>query len=218
MKKNNTARKTFEKLLELYPQAQCALQFQTPFQLLVATILSAQCTDKRVNMVTPVLFQKFPLISDLATANEVEVSEIIKSTGFFRNKTKSIIGSAKMIMNTFAGRVPETMEELLKLPGVARKTANVVLYNAFGKNVGVVVDTHVSRISQRLGWTKFSQPEKIERDLITIIPTALWGKASHVLIDFGREICKAPKPLCQNCQLTNLCPWFQSNYNQKHKT
>jgi len=188
--------KVLSKLKSRYPDSSCSLIFSSPWELLVATILSAQCTDKRVNMVTPLLFMKFPSVRDMAEASQESVEVLVKSTGFYRNKAKSIIGSAIKIVTDFGGDVPSKMIDLLKLPGVARKTANVILWNAFGINDGVVVDTHVGRISQRLGWTSNKTPIKIEEDLIKLVPKKDWGRISHLLIDLGREFCKAPTPNC----------------------
>lgn len=193
------------RLDEAYPQATCALQHGNPWQLLVATILSAQCTDKRVNIVTPGLFQKYPTIRDFAAARQVVLEQDIRSTGFFRNKAKSLIGAAKTVLAEFKGRVPETMEEILRLPGVARKTANVVLGTAFGKATGVVVDTHVQRISRRLDLSKNTDPVKIEQDLIRAIPQERWILFSHQIIHHGRQVCVARKPACERCSLESVC-------------
>lgn len=194
-----------EKLDEAYPQATCALTHKNPFQLLIATILSAQSTDATVNTVTPELFKKYPTPAALAHANPAEVETEIRRTGFFRNKTKSIIGASKKIVEDFGGEVPRTMEQLLTLPGVARKTANVVLGTAFGIAVGVVVDTHVERISQRLDLTRNSDPKKIEQDLMACIPRDKWILFSHQIIWHGRKVCQARKPRCIECNLEKLC-------------
>lgn len=193
-----------------YPDAECALFHDDPYQLLVATILSAQCTDERVNKVTPGLFERYPDVENLAGADEEELRELIRSTGFFRNKARNLIGAARRIANEFGGRVPRTMEELLSLPGVARKTANVVLGTAFGIADGVVVDTHVKRLSRRLGLSGHKEPVKIERDLMEKIPMDQWVLFSHRLIHHGRRVCKAQRPRCEQCVLTDLCPYFQS--------
>jgi endonuclease-3 len=193
-------------LTRLYPNAYCALNHKNPFELLVATILSAQCTDERVNMVTPKLFAKFPTPQAMAQGTQEEVETLVKSTGFYRNKAKNIIGAAKRIVEVYHGRVPQTMDDLLTLPGVARKTGNVVLGNAFNTNVGVVVDTHVSRLSQRMGLTKQKTPEKIELDLIKLFPQDQWTSLSHRLIFHGRQVCNARKPRCENCTLNDVCP------------
>jgi endonuclease-3 len=193
-------------LEELYPDAHCELNFETPFQLLIATILSAQTTDVRVNMVTPKLFAKYGTPQKLAAVTNKEIEPIIQSTGFFRNKAKNILGAARVIMEDFDGVVPRTMEELLTLPGVARKTANVVLGSAFGMNEGFVVDTHVMRLSQRLALTKQLEPVKIERDLCDTLPRDKWTKLGHQLIWHGRRVCFARKPACHQCALAPHCP------------
>ena len=195
-----------ERLHREYPDANCSLTFRNPYQLLVATILSAQCTDERVNMVTPALFKRFPKPGDLADARPEEVEEMIKSTGFFRNKTKSLLGMANAVAERHGGKIPEEMDDLVDLPGVGRKTANVVLGNAFHKAEGVVVDTHVSRLSQRLGLTKNTDPVKIEQDLMELVPPAEWTIISHLFIDHGRAVCKAPTPRCEICLLNDICP------------
>lgn len=200
------ARRIYDKLEELYPDAKCALLHSDPWELLVATILSAQCTDARVNMVTPALFKRFPTVQAMADAKVRDIEELVKSTGFFRNKAKNIHASANVIVEKHSGQVPDTMEQLLELPGVARKTANVVLGNAFGKNVGVVVDTHIQRLSQRLGFTSHKDPKKIEQDLMTLFPRATWTDLSHLIIHHGRAICSARKPLCDQCPLARSCP------------
>ena len=195
----------FAALDQHFPAAQCALKHANAFQLLVATILSAQCTDERVNMVTPGLFAKFPTPQDLATVHQEVLENEIRSTGFFRNKAKNIIRTAKRIVQDFGGQVPKTMEELLTLPGVARKTANVVLGTAFGISTGVVVDTHVFRIAGRLKLSKEKTPEKVEQDLMKVVPQDRWIAFSHQVIWFGRRICQARKPLCADCPLTSIC-------------
>jgi endonuclease-3 len=189
-----------------YPGARCSLEHVDPYQLLVATILSAQCTDERVNQVTPALFRRYPDAETLAEGRTEEVEELIRSTGFFRNKTKSLLGMAGAVVERHGGRIPETMEELTSLPGVGRKTANVVLGNAFHRNVGVVVDTHVRRLSQRLGLTASDDPEVIEQDLMKVMPQEDWTDVSHLLIYHGRAVCKAQKPRCGDCVLSDLCP------------
>jgi endonuclease III len=196
----------YDRLAEHYPDAHCALDFDSPFQLVIATILSAQCTDKRVNMVTPALFKRYPTPAALAAANPEALEDLIKSTGFFRNKTKSLLGMAATVAEQHGGRVPDEMESLVTLPGVGRKTANVVLGNAFDKNEGVVVDTHVSRVTQRLGLTKHTDPVKIEQDLIGLFPRDRWTMLSHLLIEHGRQICDARRPKCEVCFLNDLCP------------
>ena len=189
----------------LYPGVTCALTHRSAWELLVATILSAQCTDVRVNMVTPVLFQKYPTVQDFAALEPEQLEPDIRSTGFFRNKSKSVVGAARKVVADFGGNVPQTMEELLSLPGVARKTANVVLGTWFKKNEGVVVDTHVTRISRRLELTKQEDPKKIEEDLMRIIPRERWTDFSHEVIWHGRKICVARSPKCADCGLEKLC-------------
>ncbi|MGA8365806.1 MAG: endonuclease III [Candidatus Acidiferrales bacterium] len=198
-------RAILKKLDEAYPAATCALKHENAFQLLVATILSAQSTDVTVNQVTPALFHKYPNPAALAYANPSEVEKEIHSTGFFRNKTKSIMGASKKIVEEFHGQVPRTMEELLTLPGVARKTANVVLGTAFGVASGVVVDTHVQRLAQRLDLSKNTDPKKIEQDLMQAIPRDKWILFAHQLIWHGRRVCQARKPKCIECNLDSLC-------------
>jgi endonuclease-3 len=205
-----TARERVAQLVEVwpkvYPGAHCELDFKNPLELLIATILSAQCTDKRVNMVTPALFKTYRTAKDYAKAPRAQLENAIKSTGFFRNKTKSIRAATARIAEKFGGKVPDSMEELRELPGVGRKTANVVLGNAFGKNEGIVVDTHVARLSQRLGLTKQKDAEKIERDLIGLVPRKHWTNWSHWLIWHGRRRCYARKPDCGHCEVFRLCP------------
>ena len=198
-------RAILEKLDEAYPAATCALQHSNPFQLLVSTILSAQCTDVRVNQVTRTLFQKYPSPEAFAYANPRELQQDIRPTGFFRNKTKSIIGASKKVVEEFSGQVPRTMELLLTLPGVARKTANVVLGTAYGIASGVVVDTHVQRLAGRLDVSRNTDPKKIEQDLMRIIPQEKWILFSHQLIWHGRRVCQARKPRCMECNLERLC-------------
>ncbi|HKR56675.1 MAG TPA: endonuclease III [Gemmatimonadales bacterium] len=189
-----------------FPDAHCALDHHNAFELVAATILSAQCTDARVNLVTPVLFQAFPTPEALADADQSAVENIIKSTGFFRNKAKSLVGMARAVVERHGGQVPDTMDELVKLPGVGRKTANVVLGNAFGKNEGVVVDTHVQRISGLLKLTREKTPEKIELALMPLVPRPKWTVFSHLLILHGRKTCIARRPLCGECRISDLCP------------
>jgi endonuclease-3 len=193
------------KLEAEYPDAYCALHFRNAFELLVATILSAQCTDERVNMVTPALFAKFPDATRMAKATLLEIEEIIRSTGFFRAKAKSILGASKLIVEKHGGEVPRTQDELVQLPGVGRKTANVVLGNAFGIP-GITVDTHVGRLSRRMGLTKLDDPVKVEFALNKLIPPAEWTNVSHRLIFHGRRVCFARKPACSKCTLIELCP------------
>lgn len=189
-----------------FPDARCALDHRNAFELVAATILSAQCTDARVNLVTPVLFRTFPTPEALADADQTAVENIIKSTGFFRNKTKSLLGMARAVVERHGGQVPDTMNELVQLPGVGRKTANVVLGNAFGKNEGIVVDTHVQRISGLLKLTREKTPEKIELALMPLVPRPKWTIFSHLLILHGRKTCIARRPLCGECRISDLCP------------
>jgi endonuclease III len=193
-------------LKSLYPDATCSLNYDTPIQLLVATILSAQCTDERVNKVTPELFSRFPDAISLANASREELETLVRSTGFYRNKAKNIQGACQKIVSEFGGEVPQQMEKLLSLPGVARKTANVVLSHGFGIIQGVTVDTHVKRLSSRLGLTEQTDPVQIERDLMRLLPQPDWENWSISLIYHGRAVCKARKPDCGNCTLIHLCP------------
>src|SRR2546425_7636122 len=199
-------RKIIRLLKKAYPDAKCSLNHSNPFELLIATILSAQCTDERVNIVTADLFRKYRKSEDYLKVSDKELEKDIRTTGFFRNKTKSIQGTAKVLTESYGGEVPDTMEELLELPGVARKTANVVLGNAFGVKSGIVVDTHVTRLSHRLGLTEQKTAEKIERDLIELVPKKDWVIFSHLLIYHGRRICRARNPACDQCVVEKLCP------------
>lgn len=194
------------RLSKLYPQALCSLDFSSPFQLLIATILSAQCTDKRVNAVTGSLFGRWPTAAALAAASQAEVEAVIRSTGFFRAKAKNIRGCCQSLVERHGSEVPRTLEELVRLPGVGRKTANVVLGSGFGLPSGVVVDTHVGRISRRLGLTRHADAVKAERDLIAAIPKSHWIAFSHRLIEHGRTVCTARRPRCEGCLLAGLCP------------
>jgi endonuclease-3 len=208
--KNQTERKARVQLIlkildEMYPDATCALIHRNPWELLVATILSAQCTDKRVNEVTPGLFRKYPTPRDFAAVRPEALASDIRSTGFFNNKAKSIVGAAKKIVNEFGGKVPRTLEELITVPGAARKTANVVLGTAYGIASGVVVDTHVQRIARRLDLTKQADPVKVEQDLIKIIPKERWILFAHQIIHHGRALCIARKPKCAECKLDPIC-------------
>ena len=189
-----------------YPQAPCALDYKSPFQLLIAVILSAQCTDVRVNMVTPELFRRWPKAEKMAQATQEELEEVIKSTGFYRNKATNIRGCCQALVEQHAGQVPSTLDQLVQLPGVGRKTANVVLGECFGIATGVVVDTHVGRLSQRLGLTKNTDAVKIEQDLIPLLPESEWILFSHRMIHHGRRVCDARKPLCSQCTLLAFCP------------
>jgi endonuclease III len=201
-----TAPEIIARLKTAYPDARCALDYRNAYELLCATILSAQCTDVRVNMVTPTLFARYPTPADLARANPPEVEEIIKSTGFFRNKTKSLIGMAQAVVAEHGGEIPRTMEELRKLPGVGRKTANVVLGNAYEINEGITVDTHVTRLSGLLGLSRSTDAVKIEEELMQLYPKEDWGILSHLLIFHGRQVCIARRPKCGECMLAQLCP------------
>jgi endonuclease III len=200
------ATEVFARLKRAHPDAHCELDHETPLQLLMATILSAQCTDKRVNMVTPLLFRTFPTAQALADAPQEKLEEMIKSTGFFRNKAKSLIGLGKALVERHNGEVPDSMEALVKLPGVGRKTANVILGNAFRKNEGVVVDTHVGRVSLRLGLTREDDPVKVEQALMPLFPREDWAMLAHVLIFHGRRVCDAKAPKCEICVLNEICP------------
>ena len=195
-----------KRLSKEYPHAKIALEFNNPIEILVATILSAQCTDERVNIVTKSLFKKYKTVKDYANADIKKFEQEIRSTGFYHNKAKNIINAAKIIMEKFNGKMPDKMDSLMSLPGVARKTANIVLGNAFGKVEGIAVDTHVRRLSQRLGLSKNDDPAKIEQDLMNIVPKDEWFRVSYLLIDHGRKICDARKPLCDKCILKNICP------------
>jgi endonuclease III len=198
------------RLKRLYPNATCTLNYETPVQLLVATILSAQCTDERVNQVTPELFRRFPDAAAIAQADLCELEQLVRSTGFYRNKAKNIQGACRTIVEQYKGKVPKLMEQLIGLPGVARKTANVVLAHAYGINVGVTVDTHVKRLSNRLGLTENTDPIRVERDLIKLLPQPDWENWSIRLIYHGRAICTARNPKCQACVLADLCPAAKS--------
>ncbi len=195
-----------ERLKVRFPDAHCELDYENAFQLLIATILSAQCTDARVNMVTPALFARYPTPATLADADPTEVEGMIRSTGFFRNKTKSLIGMARALVERYGGEVPRRMEELRPIPGVGRKTANVILGNAFGINEGITVDTHVLRISRLLGLTRETEPEKVEQNLMALFPQHEWTLISHLLIWLGRRICIARRPRCFECPLSDICP------------
>ena len=195
-----------EKLKELYPDAVCQLKASTPWQLLVATVLSAQCTDERVNKITPPLFARWPDAKSLALAKVTDLEEMIRSAGFFRNKAKNLLAAAERLVQVYGGELPHTLAELMTLPGVARKTANVVLFGAFGLNEGLAVDTHVKRIAYRLGLTTSTNPLQVEKDLLPLFPKEEWGRTNHRLVLFGREVCKARNPKCLACKLAKLCP------------
>ncbi|HEX7192010.1 MAG TPA: endonuclease III [Thermoanaerobaculia bacterium] len=205
-KKQERAQDIVVLLKQMYPKAKCSLDFTNAFELLIATMLSAQSTDARVNIVTKSLFRKYPDAASFARATQQEMERDVKQTGFYRNKAKAVIAASKAIVERHGGEVPRTMDELTALPGVGRKTANVVLSNAFKKPAGIVVDTHVARLSGRLGLTENSDPVKIEEDLMKLIPTKEWTSFSHRLIEHGRTICIARKPKCSECRLNELCP------------
>jgi endonuclease III len=206
LEEKRRTQKIIARLKKQYPDAECSLNHTNPLELLIATILSAQCTDERVNIVTSDLFRKYRSSDDYVKVTQAELENDIRSTGFYRNKAKAIQGACRMIGEQHDGRVPDRIEDLLTLPGVARKTANVVLGNAYGVTSGIVVDTHVGRLSKRLGLTENSQPEKIERDLMGLVPRKEWINFSHLLIYHGREVCKARKPLCAECAVETYCP------------
>lgn len=203
------AKEVLRRLDPEYANLTTGLTHRSPFELLMATILSAQCTDERVNMVTPALFARFPDATSIAHADHEEIEILIHSCGFFRNKTKNMQGAARVLLEEFGGQVPTTMRELLRLPGVARKTANVVLSHAFGKNEGIAVDTHVQRLSRRLGFSQHDDPKKIESDLMKLLPSRGWGRISDVLIWHGRRVCVARAPRCHECVLADICPSVQ---------
>ncbi|MFW6160345.1 MAG: endonuclease III [Acidobacteriota bacterium] len=199
-------KKIISLLREKYPQSRTALHYKNPLQLLVATILSAQCTDAKVNQITPRLFEKYPTASDLAEADREELEKIIRPTGFYRNKAKSIQEAAAVIEKEFSGQVPDTMDKLVKLPGVARKTANIILSSVFRKAEGIAVDTHVKRLAGRLGLSREKNPDKIEKDLMSLIPREDWLDFNYMLVNHGRKICQAKNPNCSQCILQQLCP------------
>jgi endonuclease III len=200
------AKEVLKRLDPQYAHLTTGLTYRSPFELLMATILSAQCTDERVNMVTPLLFARFPDVTSIAHADSEEIEILIHSCGFFRNKTKNMQGAARVLLEEFGGQVPCTMRELLRLPGVARKTANVVLSHAFATNEGIAVDTHVQRLSRRLGFSQHDDPKKIESDLMKLLPSRSWGRISDVLIWHGRRVCVARAPRCHECVLADICP------------
>ena len=204
--KTARAPEVHRRLVAAYPDAHCALDHRDAYQLLAATILSAQCTDKRVNLVTPELFRRFPTADDLAAAPEAQVEDIIRSTGFFRNKARSIVAMARALVDRHAGDVPRTMAELVALPGIGRKTANVILGNAFGLNEGFVVDTHVARLSARFGLTRATDPVRIEQALVPLFPRERWTMLAHLFIWHGRRVCEARAPRCEGCVLRDICP------------
>ena len=200
------ARQILARLKARYPELRSALDWRSPWELLTATVLAAQCTDVRVNLVTPEFFRRWPGPAELAQADQAEVEEVIHSTGFFRNKAKNLIGAAQAIMERHDGEVPHTMAELTALPGLARKTANIVLSGAFGINEGLAVDTHVKRLAFRMGLTRNTDPVRIERDLMPLFDQDDWGDVNHALVLFGRQVCPARKPRCPECELADLCP------------
>jgi endonuclease-3 len=204
--------KIIKVLEKKYPNSRTALQFETPLQILISTILSAQCTDERVNKITPGLFKKYPTAEAFARADRAELEMEIRPAGFFRNKAKSIIGATQKIVGEFGGRVPDTMTELITLPGVARKTANIVLSSGYGKAEGIAVDVHVKRLSGRLGLSKEQDPEKIEQDLLAIVPKKYWLDFNYMLVNHGRAVCQARKPKCPECALQRLCPSAKQFY------
>ena len=203
---NPNTPKIIKELQRLYPDTRCFLHYKTPFQLMCAVILSAQCTDQRVNMVAPELFKVFPTPENLARAKQKDVEKLVKSTGFYKNKAKNLIGAAQALLGLYKGKMPKTIAEMVKIPGVGRKTANVVLGEVYGISEGITVDTHVTRLSNRLGWTQHEDAVKIEQDLMTIVPKEEWLHFSHRLIQHGRKVCDARKPLCNVCTLAKLCP------------
>ena len=205
-KKRERAERVYDLLAEEHPDARTALHHENAYQLAVATILSAQCTDERVNAVTPTLFERWPTAADLASARPKEVEKVIRPTGFFRNKTRSLLGMTRAVVEEHGGEIPRSMESLVDLPGIGRKTANVILGNAFGKNEGIVVDTHVRRLSRRLRLTTHDDPKKIERDLMDLFPRERWTMLSHLLIFHGRRVCVARRPRCEKCVVSHLCP------------
>jgi endonuclease-3 len=206
---NPNTPKIIKELQRLYPDTRCFLHYKTPFQLLCAVILSAQCTDERVNIVAPELFKVFPTPEKLAKAKTKEVEKLIKSTGFYHNKAKNLMGAAQALLGLYKGKMPKTIEEMVEIPGVGRKTANVVLGEVYGISEGITVDTHVTRLSNRLGWTRHQDAVKIERDLMEIVPKEEWLHFSHRLIQHGRKVCDARKPLCSVCTLAKWCPSSQ---------
>jgi endonuclease-3 len=213
MPKKVDAREVIARLEKEYPRAKIALHYANPLQLLVATILSAQSTDEIINRVTPALFAKYHSAKDYARADINQLEQDIRSTGFFRNKAKNIQAAARMIVDDFGGKLPPTMEQMTKLPGVGRKTANIVLYNAFGITAGIAVDTHVKRLSGRIGLSDNQDPDKIEQDLMRQVPKGKWGDFSYLLIEHGRAMCQAKKPKCGECVLNDICRWeFKSKY------
>ena len=209
MTRKERANAVLEKLASRYPHPATHLEARNAWELTVATVLAAQCTDKRVNTVTPVLFARWPGPHDLAQASQEELEGVIRSTGFYRNKAKNLLAAARRVVEVYGGKVPDTMRELVTLPGVARKTANVVLWGAFGINEGLAVDTHVGRIAVRLGLTRHTDPVRVEKDLMELFPQAEWGNVNHRLVWFGRDVCDARKPACSLCEMSGICPKMQ---------
>lgn len=206
MNKKERALEIYSRLAKRYPAPEPALDWTNAWELLVATVLAAQCTDERVNKVTPALFKSWPTIKDMAAADVSDLEEAVRSTGFFRNKAKNLKNAAIRIMDVFDGTVPSTMNELISLPGVARKTANIVLSNAYGIHEGIAVDTHVKRLTYRMGLTKNTDPVRIEKDLMPLFPRETWGDVNHFLVYYGREVCNARSPRCTECKLADICP------------
>lgn len=206
MDRKKQAQLVLKRLKKRYPQTRSKLTWSNAWELLISTVLAAQCTDERVNRVTPVFFERWPDAAALADAAVEDVQEVIRSTGFFRNKAKNLVSAARSIQEDFNGRVPRTMEELISLPGVARKTANIVLSNAFGIQEGLAVDTHVKRLAYRLGLTGQTDPNRIEKDLMPLFPRKEWGEVNHLLVFFGRDVCTARSPKCPACELNDICP------------
>lgn len=204
--KNQRAMAVLERLHARYPEPETHLYHNSPWELLVATVLAAQCTDERVNKVTPELFRRWPGPAELAQAEQAELEVVVHSTGFFRNKAKNLIAAARRVMDVYGGEVPRSMAELVTLPGLARKTANVVLWGGFGINEGMAVDTHVKRIAFRLGLTASDNPVTVERDLLPLFPPHEWGNVNHMLVWFGRHVCDARNPLCEQCEMVDVCP------------
>jgi len=211
-------KKIIKLLRKTYPESRTALWHSTPFQILIATILSAQCTDERVNKITPSLFRKYGSPADFAKAAQLVLEGEIRSTGFFRNKARNIIAASRKIVEDFGGRVPDTMGELITLPGVARKTANIVLSSGYGKAEGIAVDTHVKRLSERIGLSRETDPDKIERDLMAIVPRMDWRDFNYILVNHGRAVCQARKPLCPGCVIRHLCPSARKFYPSLKKS
>jgi len=206
MQKKQRALEIYSRLKKRYPQPEPALDWTNAWELLVATVLAAQCTDERVNKVTPDFFRRWPTIESLSIADVAEIEDVIHSTGFFRNKAKNLKAAAERVMTVYNGEVPQTMQDLITLGGVARKTANIVLSNAFGVHEGIAVDTHVKRLSFRMGLTANTDPVRIEKDLMPLYPNETWGDVNHYLVYFGRDVCSARKPLCAECELNDICP------------